>query len=210
MAVDPVTGAFILEGIRQAFNMFGANQAASASKDAARVQSEAALKAAKLMADTQREALGFQRDVFNQTRADQQPWISAGQGSVNKLAHLMGINMGGGFTPLAGGGGAARVPMSPDERLESRGQIRTGGAIGGSLPAPMAREYGVPAAAYRWPGMHSAAPEDYKAPLQPRKPRPGFVRPRTQVLVASPDGEIQPVDPEEVEMFVQAGGKVVG
>lgn len=218
MPVDPVTGAIIVEGIRQAFNMFGANQAASASKDAAKIQSDAALKAAGLMAETQREALGFQRDVYNQTRTDQQPWIQAGQGSVGKLAHLMGISMGGGgFSPLQASSGGGRGSGTGGLNAGSSGRqfLSTSAEPEGWLAAPRTREYGQPAAAYRWPGQ-MAAPEDAKPPTPNNtRTRPGFVparRPQVAqaVLVQSPDGEVQPVDASEVEMFVQAGGKVVG
>lgn len=212
MPIDPVTGAYIaVESGRAVANMFGAKNAADASADAARIQSEAALEAAGMLRDAQREALGFQRDVYNQGRADQQPWIGAGQGAVSKLAHLMGIPMGGGgFTPLAAPAAAPRGTRSApdfDADLEPSTGRRGGGTSAeaeGWLPAPRAREFGQRAAAYRWPGQF-AAPEDRKELFM--RPHRSF---RRQVLIQSPEGEVQPVDPQEVELFVKAGGKVVG
>lgn len=209
MAIDPVTGAYIaVEGGKALLNTFGAKGAADASADAARIQSEAALKAAGMMQETTRESLGLQRDIYNQGRADQQPWIQAGQGSVSKLAHLMGIGMGGGgFTPLqAPAQAGGRTPGRPTRPFDmGRGE----------MPAPQARDYGTPAGAYRWPGQTFPAPEDEKPPTPNNtRQRPGYFAPRRpqnagMVAVQAPDGSVEYVDPSEVQMMVDAGGQVV-
>src|SRR5688500_8923523 len=136
--MDPWTLALLGQGL---FSLFGAGMQSNAAGDAAQMQMDAANRAAELMAQTQREALGLQRDIYNQTRTDQQPWIQAGQGSVNKLAHLMGIGMGGGgFTPLrapAGAGGGANGPTGGvNEGSSGRQFTGTTGEPSGWLAAP--------------------------------------------------------------------------
>lgn len=208
MAVDPVTGYAIVEGGRAMLDMFGAKNASDASSDAAKIQSDAALEAAGMMRETARESLGLQRDIYNQGRADQQPWIQAGQGSVNRLAHLMGIGMdgGGGFTPLQAPATGGTTPGRPTRPFDyGRGE----------MPAPMARDYGTPAGAYRWPGQTFPANEDEKPPTPNNiRQRPGFFAPRRpqnggMVAVQAPDGSVEYVSPEEVQMMVEAGGQVL-
>lgn len=189
--------------------MYGAKKASDASKDAAGMQIGAANRAAELLADTQRESLGFQRDVYNQGRADQQPWIQAGRGSVNKLAHLMGIGGmggGGGFQPLQASSGGSRTPGLPS----SEGMF-----VGGSKPLEGPMGAG-PRGTYRWPGAEPNAfdqaqqREDFREERQAyRQSRPGFVPRRPQpsrtVQMQAPDGSVEAVPMHEVEMMEQAG-----
>lgn len=58
-----------------------------AAKDAAREQTDAADRAADLTAQTNREALDLQRNIYAQNREDLAPWRDAGG---NALARLMG------------------------------------------------------------------------------------------------------------------------
>lgn len=206
MAVDPM---LYVEGGRALLDMFGAKKASDASADAARIQSQAATEAARMMRDGQREALDFQREVYNQGRADQQPWIGAGQGAVGKLAHLMGIEMGGGFSPLqaSGGGSSARLPQG------------AGMFPGASRPTPSLNGGGS-RGTYRWPGAEPTMEErqQYTSDMREdrraiRTSRPGFVPRRTAqpqtVTMQAPNGEIEDVPMDEVDAMTQAGAVVL-
>jgi hypothetical protein len=56
------------------------------------LQSRASKKAAETQSKSADKALALGHDVYAQQRADQLPWLSAGQGAVNQLSSLMGIN----------------------------------------------------------------------------------------------------------------------
>ena len=52
----------------------------------------AAGKAADAQVDAANVASGTQRYMYDQSRADQEPWRETGQAGLNQLAMLMGIN----------------------------------------------------------------------------------------------------------------------
>lgn len=60
---------------------------------AADTQASAAQSAAQQSADASKYATDLQRDIYQQTRADQAPWRAIGTGGLNMLADLMGINV---------------------------------------------------------------------------------------------------------------------
>lgn len=53
------------------------------------IQSNAATEAAKLTSDAAHEATGFQREQFNQLRADSEPWRNAGGNAVTQVNALL-------------------------------------------------------------------------------------------------------------------------
>jgi len=68
-------------GIVEAVGSFlGGKEQAGATEEAARLSSQAASEATQL-----------QKDIYQQTRADQAPWRSVGTGALNELAWEMGI-----------------------------------------------------------------------------------------------------------------------
>lgn len=67
---------------------------------AAGEQSEAASDAAAQSAAASKYATDLQRQIYEQTRADQEPWRQAGASGVNKLADLLGLDV----TTQQGGG----------------------------------------------------------------------------------------------------------
>ena len=86
----------VVSGIVGAFaSKKSAQTQASAATQAAQTSSDATERAAKVAADAQKYSTDVQRDIYNQTRADQEPWRQAG---VNALARLRtGTENGGEF-----------------------------------------------------------------------------------------------------------------
>lgn len=78
--------------------------AASGAKSAASTQANAALQASQQSNDTQLQ-------MFNQTRADQQPWLNAGGQALGRLAYGLGVGSQAGE---AGFDRAAYLKANPD------------------------------------------------------------------------------------------------
>ncbi len=118
------------------------------------LSSHAAGKAADKQAAAAKQSLDLQRNIYEQNRNDQMPWLNAGRGAVSTLSQLMGVN---GINPastfsqtspqpqqavqrsplaaLAGGGGGMVNMRAPDgstrpvpaamaAQLEARGAVR--------------------------------------------------------------------------------------
>lgn len=64
---------------------------ANAVRDGAQIQADAAREAARLDREAAAEATQLARDMFDRTREDAMPHIQAGNRSVNRLSHLMGL-----------------------------------------------------------------------------------------------------------------------
>ena len=116
-----ITAALIGVGIASAVGSVASGVIGSrAAGKAARVQAEAGTQAAQLQAQSAREALAFQREVYQTGREDFAPWLQAGTGALANLSHLMGIP--GQQQGVAGGG-------QPDQpRVVGSGSTRTSGA----------------------------------------------------------------------------------
>lgn len=106
--------------------LIAAGIAAGASAGSSYMQSRAAGKAADQQRASADAATRLQRDIFEQQRADAQPWMRAGQGAVSTLANLSGIPMGG---PGTGGipGQASQLPPSqarqPSPQAQPTGRV---------------------------------------------------------------------------------------
>lgn len=91
------------------------------SKDAANTAARAEERAAQMSIDEQRRQ-------FDLTRADQAPWLQAGQGALNQLMRLYGIG---------GGGGAANDgytgPIDPNTGQPIGAMDAPGGGRGGAM-----------------------------------------------------------------------------
>lgn len=72
-------------------NWLGANNAANASKDAAKTQSDAARYAANLAFLAGNQSLQYQRDVFQRQQENAAPWLAVGKGALSKLSYLSGV-----------------------------------------------------------------------------------------------------------------------
>ena len=73
------------------------------------LQSRASKKAAQTQSVSADKAMALGREVYQQQRADQMPWLTAGQGAVNQLSSLMGINQGNTTAAMSQPGS----PMAP-------------------------------------------------------------------------------------------------
>lgn len=114
-------------------SLIGGSQAAGAAEDA----SEAQVRAAEIAAGVSREALGFQREVYNVGRADLAPYRATGAGALQTMnqmflpgGHPM-VQMQGQLNELR----AQRARLMGGEGVAAPAQAPVTGA-GGSLPAP--------------------------------------------------------------------------
>jgi hypothetical protein len=76
-----VAGASILGGVL----------AGNAASDAAKTQAQGANSAAALEANSAKQALDFQKQVYGQTQAEENPYLQAGYGGLANLESLLGI-----------------------------------------------------------------------------------------------------------------------
>ncbi len=60
-----------------------------AAGKAAKTQSDAAVQAAQIQADQANKSLDFQKSVYGDTKANQAPFLKAGQGAVSQLSDLL-------------------------------------------------------------------------------------------------------------------------
>lgn len=170
--MDPVTIGLI--GGSLLTQLFGAKKSSDAAKDAA-----------KLQADSAREALAFQKQMWGDTQRNQAPWLQAGTGAINTMTNLMGVPMMGPGTtphspatpmPLASIGGAR--PMSP-------GAV----PLGMAMPRPM-------------PLASMAAPRAVGAGMTPAAAATGQ---SSYITLQAPDGTQQQV-PEAMAAAFEARG----
>jgi hypothetical protein len=152
-----------------------------ASLVGAKMQSNAAKKAAAVQTDYGNRALDLQKQMYEQDRADQQPYRNIGYGALNTLGSMMGPKFnqgGGGFQPSMGGGGGGfsfNGPPSPSSPMGGGGGFMGGPRPGGSGQTPMASGSGG--------GM---------------------------VLMQAPNGQTKQIPREQVAHYQQMGARVVG
>ena len=95
-----------------------------AAKKAGKTQAAAADRSAELQSQSAREALDFQRQMWQTQQQNFAPWLNVGRGALSNLSHLMGIpaqQQGAGTTgvpsgsttqPQFGFGGGGNVPIN--------------------------------------------------------------------------------------------------
>lgn len=71
---------WVLTGISAGANIWGASQASAAAKEAAGIQAEAANRSTEL-----------NRQIYNQNRSDQMPWLNLGTSATFRLSDLLGL-----------------------------------------------------------------------------------------------------------------------
>lgn len=81
--------------------VFSGIMQSSSSNRAAELMSDAAREAAGLTRQTAQDVLGFQRDVYNQSRADMLPFMERAGRSQDMLGNLLGIPGAAEGTPFA-------------------------------------------------------------------------------------------------------------
>lgn len=220
--MDPITigliGSAIFGGLT---SLVGAKQASNAAKDAAGVQSAASERAAELGYAASQDALNFIRDEADIARANQAPWLAAGQGAVSKLSHLLGIpgvsaGMGGG-TPAPRS--AAPMPRLLQPRTDAR--ERTSGAVEtGRFAMPRAGGSAAPLATGRMPGngdvtgtrrVASRRPGSVRLSSTLTTPGAGLWQPpsaSSTVQILTPDGEIADIDETDLDRALAAGAQI--
>lgn len=86
----PVAAPIAAGAIGAGGSIIAGNQSAKAAERAAELQYQAAMQAAKV----QREALGFQKEVYQQGRDDAMPWLDAGREALGQYRVEMGLQPG--------------------------------------------------------------------------------------------------------------------
>jgi hypothetical protein len=104
----------------------GAAIAGHSANKAADAQVQAANYAAGLQHQDAQAALDFQRQMYGDQRSLSMPWINTGSSAIQRLAHLMGLNLPQTSQPGAGPNNIPNFPDIPDFR-----GIRGGAAFGG-------------------------------------------------------------------------------
>lgn len=73
-------------------SLLGGVMSSGAAKDAASTQADAASQAAAAQLQATRETNAMQQSMYDQARADQSPWRTAGTGALSKLSQLLGVD----------------------------------------------------------------------------------------------------------------------
>lgn len=113
--------------------------AAAAIGGSALVSGMAANKAAKAQANAANQATGAQMAMFNQTRQDNMPWMQAGQGGLNALMQLYGMQSdgNGGYTQSSDPQAAMRMlqqdPSYQFRLQQGQGALENSAAARGGL-----------------------------------------------------------------------------
>ena len=99
-------------------------------------------KAAAAQVQSAGMATDVQKEMFDQTRADQMPWLKAGEGGLNAYAQMIGLKRGddGSFTYDPSGAGSAMMEMDPGyqfrmkegQRALDNSAAARGGALSGN------------------------------------------------------------------------------
>jgi len=84
-----LTTAAIVGGVG---SLAGGAISSSAAGNAASAQANAATQAAQLQYQASQNALDFQKQQWNTTQQNQQPWLQSGTGALSNLDYLMGIS----------------------------------------------------------------------------------------------------------------------
>lgn len=95
---------------------------AGASVVSGAMGASAAKSGSKMQADATREANELQKQQYDQTRADLEPYRNFGNSATSKLAMLLGLDMPGGYG--AGGAGSVESRDAIRARLESQFQTQ--------------------------------------------------------------------------------------
>jgi hypothetical protein len=135
MAANALSGFWgdIISGV---FNFLGSRNAANAATGAAQTQADAAERAAKLLADAQRESLAFQKDQWAQTQSNMKPWLAMGTSAVNTLGNLMGLKAANIPTVNFQGSGQPSGPVAGGTSGPRAGAGGPGGVLTGGVAVP--------------------------------------------------------------------------
>lgn len=169
--------------------IYAANKSSNAAKEAAQTQTDAGEK-----------ALALQKEMWQQGRADLQPWMTQGGKAVNTLGYLMGL-----------GGGTAAAPIAQTVTTGQNPRQTIGDYFGANPRAKgVADQYEAQLGQWR---------EDRNADRRGRRLErlggtadPTSMVAQTQssyVTMRSPDGEEQPVPSQYVDHYRSLGATVI-
>lgn len=82
---------WIFAGTSLGTNLFGLTSSNGAIEKAITAQSDAAKYSADLQNKAATEAIGLQRDIYNQSRQDALPWLNTGKAALGRLSHMAGL-----------------------------------------------------------------------------------------------------------------------
>jgi hypothetical protein len=145
---------------------------AAASIAGSGAQADAAKSAAQLQAEEAQQALDFQKQVYSENVAREQPWIKAGTGAINMLSQLTSKPGKGLLTPWTGkftaptAAEAAATPgykfqVGEGERLLQNSAAASGGLLtGGTLRG--IEQYGQGVASSNYQNVFSNALTQYE------------------------------------------------
>jgi len=190
------TSTLIAIGVSAAASAYSAHKQAGAVKDAATTEGAAA-----------NEALALQKQMYEQTRTDNQSYRQIGNGALSQLGYGLGIDMTPPAaapiaTPAAPVAPAVPPPSGPGGGIGGAVKTVGGGAVnaikdvgGGAL-----RFLHLPGAPDKRPPTPAAAPVQQAAQTQSQS---GYVQMR------SPSGSIGRVPIDKVPAAQAAGGQVI-
>ena len=171
-------------------DIYSAKKASDASKEAAQAQTAAG-----------NQSLALQRDVWQQSQQNLQPWMQRGSQAVNTMAELMGF----GPAPTAAGGATPPATTGPSPILGTRGyawQQRTP-----ENETTFGRDPNMPGQG-NWASQRAATIRERRLAEVL-----GAALPQNQsgyVQMRAPDGTVQPVPTQYVDHYTQLGAQIVG
>src|SRR5437763_2174614 len=98
-------------------SIIGGILAGNAASNAAQTQANAANTAAQLQYQSGQQALGFQKQVYGQTQAEEAPYLQAGYGGLANLESLLGITPQGNAVQAGGAGTATATPGQTPQQI---------------------------------------------------------------------------------------------
>jgi hypothetical protein len=107
--------AAIVAGTTAIAGLGGAAISANAAGNAASTQANAADNAAQLQYQESQNALGFQEQEYNQSQANEQPWLSAGANGLSNLQYLLGVGGAPSGTQMSNPGGSTTASPIPGQ-----------------------------------------------------------------------------------------------
>lgn len=208
--MDPLTLALIGSAISGAFNLFGASKAAGAADRAAQLQANAANQAGQLSFLSSMNALDFARQMYEQQRSDQAPWLNAGRWAVGTLASRMGAPASAGAT-MGPAQTLARTSNATGADMLSRYLASTGQSGNKQIRESSKRtgDFAIPRAEATARSLSSVGAPTTAPPSATASTFTGASAIGGKVKMRAPTGEVSLVDPSLVQHYLDQGAQVV-
>lgn len=141
--------------------------AAAGTVGGAAIASHAAGSAADKQTAAANQATQLQRDIYNQQRTDQMPWLNTGRGAVSTLGRLMGIDSNP--APVSALTSAPQIQAhTPSPNATYTGQFavnRTTGVPAQSQPMPLSSVLPGNVSSYAGGMVRMRAPNGFVGPV---------------------------------------------